>query len=130
MHGDLIGGCASVAAIAAGLFVLTRCAVAGLHARALNLLAILAVCALAWYIQNVWYDVRLTRWLPVSGLIVIGNWLPLFAATLAAVAWQSAEGRLRQFIVSGSLLATGALALVFPMLGEVPACGNQWDKLG
>ncbi|MEX2026646.1 MAG: hypothetical protein WEH44_05085 [Pirellulaceae bacterium] len=131
MVGDLIMGCAIVAALAAGLFVLTLRATRSSADRTLNLLAILAVCTLGWYIQNVWYDVRLARWLPYAGLIVLGNWLPLFAAVLAAVAWQSAAGsRIRQVILTGAMLATGSYALVYPLLGSAPHCGDKWDKMG
>ncbi len=131
MFGDLIFSCAVVAALAAGLFVLTLRAARPLTGRTLNLLAILAVCSLGWYIQNVWYDVRLARWLPYSSLIVLGNWLPLFAAILAAIAWRgAAASRLRQVILAGAMIVTGGYALAYPMLGSAPECGNRWDKMG
>jgi hypothetical protein len=131
MIGDLVLGCAIVAAAAAGLFVLTLRATRSAPSRTINLLAILAVCALGWYIQNIWHDVRLARWLPVSGLIVLGNWLPLFAAVLAALAWRrAASSRIRQSVMTGAMLATGGYALAYPLLGTAPDCGNKWDKMG
>jgi len=131
MAGDLITGCSIMTAVAVGLFLLTLRAGRSLPGRTLNLLAILAVCALAWYIQNVWYDVRLARWVPYSGLIIVGNWLPLFAAVLAALAWRSAAGsRVRQVVVTGAMLATGSYAIAYPMLGSTPDCGSRWDKMG
>jgi hypothetical protein len=131
MVGDLITGCSIIAALAAALFVLTLRVTRPFPSRTLNLLALLTVCSLGWYIQNVWYDVRLTRWLPYASLIVLGNWLPLFAAVLAAVAWQNAaRSRVRQVILTGAMIATGSFALVYPMLGSAPECGHRWDKMG
>lgn len=131
MFGDLICGCVLVAALAVGLFVLTLVATSSLPRRTLNLVGVLVVCCLAFYIQNVWYDVRLARWLPFACLIVVGNWLPLFAAMLAAIAWQSsAHSRPRQIILTGTLILTGSYALVSPLLGSAPECDDRWDKLG
>ena len=128
---DLICGFAVVAALAAGLFVSTLRITRPFQGSTLNLLAILAVCSLGWYIQNVWYDVRLASWLPISSLIVVGNWLPLFAAVLAAIAWRSAAASpVRQVMLTGAMLATGSYALAYPMLGSAPPCGNHWDKMG
>ncbi len=131
MASDLILGCTVVAALAAGLFVLTVRGTRRSRSRTLNLLAILSVSALGWYIQNLWYDVRLARWIPNAGLIVLGNWLPLFAAVLAGLAWRSAaESRLRQVLLSGAMFATGGYALAYPLLGTAPQCGHKWDKMG
>ena len=131
MVGDLICGCAIMAALAAGLFLLSAGLTRSFPRRTLTLLSLLVVFCLAYYIQNLWYDVRLARWFPFSSLVVLGNWLPLFAAVLAGIAWRSAaDSRKRQSVVTGSLLATALYALVFPALGSAPACGNRWDKTG
>ncbi len=131
MASDLILGCTIVAALAAGLFLWTVRATCGFPSRTMNLLAILSASALLWYIQNLWYDVRLALWMPVAALVVLGNWLPLFAAVLAGLAWRSASGsRWRQVLLTGAMLATGSFALAYPLLGSAPKCGHKWDKLG
>src|SRR5262245_47136760 len=118
MVGDLILGCAIMAALAAGLFLLTFGVTGSLPRRTLNLLGLLVLSCLAWYIVMIWYDVRLAHWLPFSNLIVLGNWLPLFAAVLAGIACRAAAGsRVRQVTFAGALLVTGSYALVYPLLG-------------
>src|SRR5262245_30112309 len=131
MVGDLVIGCFFMAAVAAGLFLLTARAIHSLPRRTLTLFGLLVVLCLAFYVQNLWYDIRLAHWLPYSSLIVLGNWLPLFAAVLAAISWRSASGSaVRQFVLCGALLATAVYALVYPALGTAPACENRWDKTG
>ena len=131
MMNDLLVGGSIMAALTVGLFLLTRRAIRRLPPRTLNLLGVLLLLGLAFYIQNVWYHVELARWLPVPSLIIVGNWLPLFAAPLAAVAWHSVrQSSVRRVVLCGSLLATGGLALVYPVLGRTPRCGNAWDKTG
>src|SRR5262245_47396714 len=104
---DLAIGGILIVALAAGLFVAVVRTTRALPQRTLNLLAVLIVASLALYVELVWFDVRLAHWLPVSSLIVVGNWLPLFAAALAAVAWRSSAGsRPRQVFLAGTLLAT------------------------
>jgi hypothetical protein len=129
--GDLVlAGCLILSACA-GSFWLTWRLTRALPARTLNLVGILIVVSLVYYIYVIWYDIRLAALLPVSSLIILGNWLPLFASALAAVAWRSAAGSTwRQAMHVGSLLATGGLALVHPLLGEPPRCGNRWDEMG
>lgn len=131
MLSDLWVGGGIMAVLTVGVFLSTRRLLAGLPRRTLNLVGIFFLVALAFYIQNVWYRVELARWLPFSSLVMVGNWLPLFSAALAAVAWQSGAGsQIKQGVLCGSLLATGGFALVYPVLGDAPVCGNAWDKTG
>jgi hypothetical protein len=131
MMSDLLIGGSVLAALVLALFRGTCWATRSLPGRTLNLLALLVVASLGLYVEVAWYDVRLARWLPFSSLVVLSNWLPLFAAVLAGIAWRSAAGsRVRQWVLTGSLLVTALYALVFPALGSAPACGNRWDKTG
>ena len=57
-----------------------------------DLLAMLVVALMFFYIRHLWYDVRLTRILPFSNLVVIGNWLPPLAGLLAGFAWRRRHG--------------------------------------
>lgn len=96
-----------------------------------DLVAILVVLVMFFYIRHLWYDARLTRILPFSNLIVIGNWLPLLSGLLAGFAWRRIYGRIyRKTLCTSALAAAAGYAAVVPILGEPPACDNQWDRDG
>lgn len=129
--GDLFCGCGVVALAAIGVFLLTLRAVHGWSSRSCNLLGTLVVTAMVYYVLEFWYDARLARWLPTSSLIVVGNWLPLGAAVLAALVWKQSQGPLwRRSFTAGLLSATAAFGLIYPLLGRPPECGDQWDING
>lgn len=128
---DLYLACAVVAAIAAGLFLGTRLLIRRMPNMACDLLALAVIVALFYYIAFVWYDIGLVRWLPVSSLIVLSNWLPLLAAVLAAVVWRRMQfSPPRQLVYTGALCLSAGYALVHPLLGNPPECGDRWDQLG
>ena len=128
---DLLWGIALVAALAVVLFLATAHLVRRLPGSALGILGLAVVAALFIYIRSVWYDVRLTQWLPFSNLIVLGNWLPLFAAVLAGLAWEQTRGHgWRRALFAGGLGLTALYALVHPLLGSAPKCENRWDWMG
>ena len=129
--GDLILGLVVIAATAIALFAFTARAARHHHPRAIDAVALLIVSGLFAYIRWLWYDPRLAEWLPFANLIVIGNWLPLFAAALAGLVWgRVSTPTTRQALTVAALAASGILAAVFPLLGESPHCGQRWDKLG
>lgn len=129
--GDLLCGYLLIAVLAAGLFLLTQRAVRDLSPRACTMVAAAAVTLLYLYVRTLWYDVHLAELLPFSNLVVVGNWLPLFAAVLAALSWQRLRGhRWRQVIVAAELGTVGIVAAFYPLLGTTPHCGDRWDKLG
>ena len=131
MASDLIGGCAFIATLSALLFAGMLAVTRRLPSRTLSLMAVLIVASLVFYIQVVWCDVRLAGWLPFANLVVLGNWLPLYAALLAGVAWRRAAGSpRRQRVQLSALLLIGCYALLHPLLGTAPPCGDRWDKLG
>ncbi|MEO8498068.1 MAG: hypothetical protein ABI614_23630 [Planctomycetota bacterium] len=96
-----------------------------------DLLAILVVVVMFFYIRHLWYNVRLTGFLPFSNLVIIGNWLPLLAGLLAGFAWRRIYGRIvRKTLCTSALALVAGYAAVAPMLGEPPRCGNAWDRDG
>ena len=128
---DLVWGFALIAALAAVLFLATAALARRLPRSALTGLAILVVGALLIYIRSIWYDVRLASWLPVSNLIVVGNWLPLLAAVLAGVAWEhTRQSAWRRYGSTAALGLTALYALLYPVLGTVPRCESRWDWMG
>ncbi|MDX1948503.1 MAG: hypothetical protein SFU86_24165 [Pirellulaceae bacterium] len=128
---DLAFGCVAMVALSAALFVLTAREARRLPPWACDLLAALLVAGMFLYVRTLWYDPRVATWLPVSNLIVVGNWLPLFAAAVGGLVWQRmTDHRARRLLVVAELGVGASLALVYPLLGGVPRCGDSWDKLG
>ena len=64
---------------------------------------VLAV-ALVSYIAFVWDHPWLASWLPFSNLIVLGNWLPIFAAVLIGLTCRRLRGRPRSRTIAVVLL--------------------------
>jgi hypothetical protein len=127
---DLLIGYVILAVAAAGLFVLTCWLARNWSRWARNWAAVGLVALLFVYIRTLWYDARLADLLPYSNLIVLGNWLPLFAAVLMGLVWWQTHGAiLRRSYTSLLLVGAGTLAAVYPLLGNVPTCGNRWDQL-
>ena len=128
---DLLVGYVIIAALAAGLFLLTCWGSRQLAAWQCDMAAVAVVVMLVAYIRTVWYDPRLAELLPFSNLIVLGNWLPLFASALAGLVWRRTAGAaVRRTYTMAELALAGSLAAAFPLLGGVPQCGDRWDKLG
>ncbi len=131
MTNDLVLACATIGAAALGLFLLTSLVIHRLSFGLCNLLALGIVLGLFTYLNYVWYDVRLATLLPFASLVVLGNWLPLFAAMLAAVLRKRLVGQpVRQALFTGGLTLAGGFALVQPILGQAPACSTKWDTQG
>lgn len=96
-----------------------------------DLLAMLVVVVMFFYIRHLWYNVRLTTFLPFSNLVVIGNWLPPMAGLLAGFAWRRIYGRIyRKTLCTSALAAVAGYAAVLPMLGQPPRCLDVWDDDG
>lgn len=128
---DLVWGIALVAALAAALFLASAWLARRLPRPALSLLALAVVAVLFAYIRSVFYDVGLAHWLPLSNLVVVGNWLPLLAAVLAGLAWeQTRDSTWRRFGSTAALAATALYALLYPVLGSAPRCEDRWDWMG
>ena len=85
---DLYLGFALIGGLAVILFA-TSLWISYRAPRFLNeVLALLVVAGMFFYIQHLWYNVRLATILPTSNLIVVGNWLPLVAGILGGLAWR------------------------------------------
>ncbi len=96
-----------------------------------DLAAVIVVVLMFFYIRHLWYDVSLAAMLPYSNLIVVGNWFPLAAGLLGGFAWTRIAGRLvRKTICTASLALAAGYASVSPILGDVPRCGDEWDRDG
>lgn len=91
------------------------------------------VCSLLIIAWQVWFSVwgRDQTWLatvlPFSNLVIVGNWLPLGFAVLAAIAWRTSPGRWwRRSVPVLGLAGMATYALIQPLLGQPPRCHNEW----
>jgi len=83
------------------------------------------------YFKYVWNQTLISRFLPVSNLVVVSNWFPLIAAFLSGITWTHGYGtRLRRVLFGGTLIALAAWSIVHPLLGSPPQCDNKWDDHG
>lgn len=124
--GDLLLALAIVAALALLVFWLTAAAARRLSWWQRNALALLIVSAMVLYSRLLWQDTLLAHWLPFSNLIVIGNWFPLFLAALAGVVIEMRRlALLRRAAVVTTLGGFATFAVVLPLLGQAPRCGEQ-----
>jgi hypothetical protein len=89
-----------------------------------TMLALGLMAAYSVYLRN---SAQLSRMLPFSNLIVVGNWFPLFGGFVCGVAWRRIPGGLpRHAITVVPLYAVCIYSLVSPLRGELPHGENLW----
>ncbi len=94
-----------------------------------NLTGILVVVMTVAYIVFLWDHAVLTRLIPYSNVIILGNWFPIGAAILSGIACGRLEQfRFRQAVTAILMLAVGGIGLFLPLFGSPPECGNTWDE--
>ncbi|HLQ45434.1 MAG TPA: hypothetical protein VK137_11935, partial [Planctomycetaceae bacterium] len=129
--GDIYLGLLILAVVDAALFVLGRAVARRVSPRRGNLCACLTFAALIAYFAWLWDQVVLSRLLPFSNLIVLGNWFPLAAGFLGGVAsGRSASATWRRWLSVAGLQVAAVAAVLAPLFGTAPKCGNQWDSTG
>lgn len=85
------------------------------------------VLAVVLYTAFVWDRVWLSKLLPMSNLIVVGNLFPLLAAALAGLIYHELRvATWRRCLNLAALGGISVLALVAPLIGSAPACGDAW----
>ena len=73
----------------------------------------------------------MAQWLPVSNVIVVGNWIPLAAAFLAGVAGFNARvPRWRRVLIGLMILSVAAYSMALPLLETPPKAHEQWTETG
>lgn len=146
---DLTWGFAMLAALAVGAFALGRWFGRVGPLPFAQGLGVAAVVAQAVWVAFLADNIRLAAVLPVSNLIVVGNWTPLLTSFLGGLAWSilprqaspetvdpASEGRagrggrallVRRLVVALALQGTGWTAAVRPVWGTPPACRDRWE---
>ena len=85
----------------------------------------LLVCA---YIKWFWDQMILTRFLPFTSLIIVGNWFPLAAGLLAGLVWRRVERHdVIKIVLVSAIGLTAVYALYFPLKGHPFPCDNEWE---
>lgn len=73
----------------------------------------------------------MAEWLPVSSVIVLGNWIPLGAAFLAGVAGFSARiPGWRRALICLTIAGVAVYSLVWPLLDSPPESHERWTETG
>ncbi|WP_425618536.1 hypothetical protein NA78x_002245 [Anatilimnocola sp. NA78] len=128
---DLWWGSLAIALVALAVFLFSLWLARFASPRAMELAGCVVVGLLFYYIYELWYDVRIARWLSTPNLILVGNWLPIIAAALAAIVWhRPATSALRRVVCIAGLAAAASFSFLYPLLGNAPACEDRWDSLG
>ncbi len=126
--GDLYLGLLVLAALSVALFGVGWTIGRRVSLRAVNRLSVLTIVALLTYIACLWDQVTLSRWLPFSNLIVLGNWFPFEAALLGGLAASQSLPVWRRALTVTALQLAGTFVVLSPLLGSAPRCGHSWSE--
>lgn len=104
------------------LAVGVRCARWFLPASLVQVLAVVVVL-MSSYLMFLWNQPLITRLIPSSAVIVLGNWLPLFGAFFAGVCAGTKRIHVaRRFVLTSVTAALCTYSLYEPMSGTTPNC--------
>lgn len=125
---DIAEGALIMLAICSVMFIVGLRATQHRSKRLGNLVGVLIVLLTVAYIVFLWDHAVLTRLIPLSNVIILGNWFPIGAAILAGIACgRLKRHRTRQVVTAVGMLVIGALGLFWPLLGSPPKCDEKWD---
>jgi hypothetical protein len=83
------------------------------------------------YLKFLWCKAAMTAILPVSSIIIVGNWFPLLGAFMAGIIWTHGYGSKKRRGTLGTILfLIAAYSTVDPILGDQPKCFDRWDDTG
>ena len=92
-----------------------------------DVLAVCTMLGMCLYLQYLWDNIRIAHLVPLSNVVIVGNWFPLLASVLAACAWRSLTGhRFRQIFAFVAMSGIGGYAMLYPLLGAPPECDDHW----
>lgn len=128
---DLIIAVIIIVALSFAILVLTVRATHRWTTTTTTCIGMLAGALLLLYLTQLWGQPRLSKLLPFSSLIVLGNWFPLAAAFLAGITWTHGYGSKRRRLLFGlSCFVIAMYSMVEPLLGEPPHCVDDWSEDG
>jgi hypothetical protein len=126
---DLVWGIMIIGVLSALLLVAMLRLSRALPQRTANLLAIKTVALMLANSLLLHDSIVLTRILPVSNLVVVGNWSPLLVAMLAGLIWWRVPApTLRRVGIVGALVIACLVAIYTPILSAAPRMQDRWDR--
>ncbi len=125
---DILIGALIMLAVCSLAFVMGLKATEHRSRRLGNLVGVCVLLLTIAYIVFLWDHAVLTRFIPWSNVILLGNWFPVGAAILSGIAC----GRLQDYparraVTAVTMLAVGGLGLFWPLLGFPPECRDEWQ---
>lgn len=131
MMTDLIFGCLLIAVVSGVAFSWGRWLGSRRRALIRSGAALAAVVLTLWFAMRLYGRLIMAQWLPISSVIIVGNWIPLGLAFLAGVASSSVRiPRWRRVLIGVALISLSACSLVRPLLDSPPAARENWTKTG
>jgi len=125
--GDLYQGIAAMWLLAACVFFVALRAGREMSRREATVFAAPALALIGLHSFVLLDNPRLAALLPVSNLVVVGNWLPLGVGWLAGLAWRHVPRPVwRKLLAVVPLTAVCAWHSYGWMRGEPPRCGDFW----
>ena len=83
----------------------------------------------AVYLQYLWDRPLLSRLLPFSGAVILGNWLPLVGSFFLGVCLKTERiTQLRRIVLATAMVGISGYSLAKPMLGHPPACVPSFNN--
>jgi predicted double-glycine peptidase len=124
---DLLIGVLIIGLISSLLLVASMRAALVLPPRLTNLLAIFLITMMVAFVFLLQGRIELSRVLPFSNLIMIGNWQPLIAAVFAGLIWRRLPAAMwRRTLVIAALVASCIYGIYEPVLGRTPHLSDRW----
>jgi hypothetical protein len=128
---DLYFGLAGLAIACAVVLALTLRLSRKTDKRSTTVVGFFVAFLMALYLNFWWCKAAITAVLPVSSIIVVGNWFPVLAAFMVGIIWTHGYGsKKRRAIFGVSLFVIASYSTVAPILGDQPICSDRWDATG
>ncbi len=84
---------------------------------------VLVCLATAAYLQYLWDRPLLSRLLPFSSAVILGNWLPVVGSFFLGVFLKTERiTQVRRIVLASVMVGISGYSLAKPMLGQPPAC--------
>lgn len=124
---DIYLGIGIMVVLSVSCFLLAAWMVRSAPSLICDALGILTLALMFFYMKHIWYHIGLTRILPFSNLIIVGNWFPLAAGFMAGLAWRRVPGgTMRRGIFVFGLGLAALFTVLHPLRGAPPPCLNVW----
>lgn len=118
---DLLWGLGLMTWLTTWLFVKTLQWSQHCEVRTRNLAALLTAATLVVYVQCGYQSNWMLMLIPLSNVIVLGNWLPLFCSAIAGIsAGDLTRPRWLRASLAATVLGIGGYSLLHPLMGESP----------